>query len=143
MVKAVTIENPQALTDALNALESVASESVLRRAAVAGARVILDEVKLRAPVAVFEWPGSKHPPGFLRDSMLISYDQEVSVPGKLATYLVTWSKDAFYGRFVEFGTSKMAAQSFLRPGYMAKRDEAGRAVSESIQQQVEELRSGQ
>lgn len=147
MVKNVTIENPQALTDALNALGEIQSESVLRQAAVAGARVIFNEVKLRAPVGVTSWESGNGKqvryPGFLRDHMLIAYDKEQSVPGKIASYLVTWSKEAFYGKFVEYGKSKMAAQPFLRPGYMATRTAAAQAVSDVIEQKVEELKHGQ
>jgi HK97 gp10 family phage protein len=141
---AFVIDNPQALTDSLRALESIASESVLRQAAVAGARVIFDEVKLRAPVGVatYERKGTTHVPGTLKNSILIAYDKEVSVEGKLASYIVTWSKEAFYGRFVEFGTSKMSAQSFLRPGYEARKEDAAAAVDASIKTKVAELTNG-
>lgn len=145
MARNVTIENPQSLTDALNALAEIQSESVLRQAAVAGARVIFEEVKLRVPVGIAEWESrdgkQKRYPGFLRDHMLIAYDKEQSVPGKIASYLITWSKEAFYGRFVEHGTSKMGADPFLRPGYMAKRKAAAQAVSDVIQSKVEDLKN--
>lgn len=145
MAKSVTIDNPEALTDAINALENVQSESVLRRAAVAGARVLFDEIRARAPVGDKEYERSSktHPPGFLRDSILIAYDKDQSVTGKLAMYLVTWSKEAYYGRFLEYGTSKMAAQPFLRPGFLAKQDAARQAVIESITTQIEEMTRGQ
>lgn len=142
--RTVTVENPGALKAALNELDEVASESVLRQAAVAGARVIHAEVKLRAPVAqvVFEGRKRKNPPGFLRDHIIIAYDDEQSIPGRLASYLVTWSKEAFYGYFVEYGTSKMAAQPFLRPGFEAKRKAAAAAVGEVIQKKAKELTGG-
>ena len=143
MAKAVTIDNPEALTAAINRLEQVQSESVLRQAAVAGARVLLAEIRARVPVDDSPYERKKpHPPGFLRDAMLIAYDQELSVPGSLAMYLVTWSKDAFYGRFLEYGTSKMAAQPFLRPGYLAVQAAAREAVIQTINDKIEELKSG-
>lgn len=139
------VENAQALRDTLLALDTVASESVLRQAAVAGAREILAEVKLRAPVdkGIYEGKQGPHPPGFLRGHIIIAYDDEVSVPGRIASYLVTWSKEAFYGRFLEFGTSKMAAQPFLRPAFEAKKAAAAAAVDEVIQTKVKELTRGQ
>lgn len=139
-----TVENPQALTDGLRALDNIASEAVLRQAAVAGARIIFDEVKLRAPVgdATYERKGSTHAPGTLRASILIAYDKEVSVEGKLASYIVTWSKDAFYGRFLEFGKSNTPATPFLRPAYEAKRKAAAEAVDEVIKTKVAELTNG-
>ncbi|WP_322070986.1 HK97-gp10 family putative phage morphogenesis protein [Paraburkholderia bannensis] len=143
MANRITIENPTALTDYLDRLETVASEEVLRQAAVAGARVIHAEVRLRAPVGnAYERKGTKHVPGTLKRSVLIAYDDEESVAGHLAIYLVTWSKDAFYGRFVEFGTSRAAAKPFLRPGYDAKKQQAAEAVIEVIQKKAEEAARG-
>lgn len=143
MVKRTTIENPTALTEYLDRLETVASESVLRQAAIAGARVIHAEVQLRAPVGTaYERKGQQHAPGTLKRSILIAYDQEESVTGRIAVYLVTWSKEAFYGRFVEYGTSHAAAEPFLRPGYDAKKSAAVEAASEVIQQKAEEAARG-
>ncbi|CAN7613226.1 HK97 gp10 family phage protein [Caballeronia sp. LjRoot34] len=141
MAKNFSVENMQAMTDVLRGLENIASESVLRQAAVAGARVYLAEMKLRVPVGVvtYERKGTKIYPGFLRDNLLIAYDADVSVPGKLASYIATWSKDAFYGRFVEHGRSKMAAQPFLRPSYEAKKTAAAEAVDAVIKSKVAEL----
>ncbi|MFT0167482.1 HK97-gp10 family putative phage morphogenesis protein [Paraburkholderia mimosarum] len=137
----LSIENPEALTDAIESLSQVASESVLRQATVAGARVIFEEVKLRAPVGDATWESGKQKryPGFLRDSILLAYDKERSAEGLRATYLVTWSKDAFYGRFLEYGTSKMAANPFLRPAYDASKDAAAGKFSEVIDEKVKEL----
>lgn len=140
----VKVENPEALTAALDALDQIASESVLRQAAVAGARVIHGEVKLRAPVdlGIYEGKQGRHPPGFLRSHIIIAYEAEESVSGRIASYLVTWSKEAFYGRFLEYGTSKMAARPFLRPAFEAKKKAAAAAVGEVIQTKVRELTSG-
>ena len=142
--RSVTVENGDALKSVLNDLDEIATESVLRQAAVAGARVIHAEVKLRAPVdkGIYEGKQSKRPFGFLRENIIIAYDKELSVPGSLASYLVTWSKDAFYGRFLEFGTSKMAAQPFLRPGFEAKRKAAADAVGDVIQEKAKEFSGG-
>lgn len=141
MGSSLTIENPDGLTKDIDALSRVASESVLRQATVAGARVILEEVKLRVPVGGVSWEGVKQSryPGMLRDSMLIAYDKERSAEGLRAAYLITWSKDAFYGRFVEYGTSKMAATPFLRPGYDASKDAAAAKFSDVIYLKVKEF----
>ncbi|VVE49393.1 HK97-gp10 family putative phage morphogenesis protein [Pandoraea terrigena] len=144
MAKSFSIQNPEALADAIRSLDDVASESVLRQAAVAGAREVFSEVRLRAPVdlGIYEGKQGMHPSGFLRDNILIAYDKEQSVEGRIASYLVTWSKDAFYGRFLEYGTSKMAARPFLRPAYEATKTAAAAAVDAVIQAKVKELTSG-
>ncbi|WP_438391077.1 HK97-gp10 family putative phage morphogenesis protein [Caballeronia sp. DA-9] len=143
MASKFSIENPTALTDFLDRLETVASEEVLRQAAVAGARVIHDEVRLRAPVGLpYERKGTQHVPGTLKRSILIAYDKEESVTGKIAVYLVTWSKEAFYGRFVEFGTSHSAAKPFLRPSFDARKRQAIDAVIEVIEEKAGEAARG-
>jgi len=144
VAKAFEVENPAALTAAIRALEDVASESALRRAAVAGARVILQDARMRVPVGEQAWErdGHKHYPGFLRDNLLIAYDRENSVQARLATYLVTWSKDAFYGRFVEHGTSQAEARPFLRPAYDAVASIAAAAVRNTIEDRLREATGG-
>jgi HK97 gp10 family phage protein len=47
--------------------------------------------------------------------------------------------DAFYGSFVELGTSKMAAQPFLRPAFDSKRVESLEAAAETIRIGVEQV----
>ncbi|BAO89024.1 HK97-gp10 family putative phage morphogenesis protein [Caballeronia cordobensis] len=47
-----------------------------------------------------------------------------------------YGQDAFYGRFLEFGTSKMRAYSWLRPAGIAKQDEAGRAMNRTLQKRM-------
>jgi HK97 gp10 family phage protein len=147
MALKLTIDNPDAMTDVIDALAQVASESVLRQATVAGARVIFEEVKLRTPVGITSWESrdgkQKRYPGFLRDNILLAFDKERSAEGIRATYLVTWSKEAFYGQWVEYGNSRMSAQPFLRPGYEAKRDAAAQKFSDVIDEKVRELTSGQ
>lgn len=156
------VEHLESLTGMLSKLDQAISESTLRQAAVAGARVIHDEIKRRAPVGDREGMrrGQPHAPGFLRDHMLIAYDREESVPAELASYLITWSKDAFYGRFVElgkrnavkltertlaraireieFGGSRTPAQPFIRPAFEAKKSEAARKVAEVVERKLKE-----
>ncbi|MDR5736130.1 HK97 gp10 family phage protein [Caballeronia sp. LZ025] len=144
MTKKIEVVNPTALTDYLDRLGTIASEEVLRQAAVAGARLIHAEVRMRAPIGTaYERKGTQHVPGTLKRSILIAYDKEESIEGHLAIYLVTWSKDAFYGRFVEFGTSHAAAKPFLRPAFEAKKRAAADAVIEVIQKKAKEAGRGE
>jgi HK97 gp10 family phage protein len=124
--KPFEVANPQALTAQLRGLSLAMGESTLRQAAVAGARVILDEMELRVTVAT----------GKAKKSLLIAYDKEVSVEGKVASYIVTWSKAAFYLRFVEYGTSRSAAKPFMRPSFEAKKTAAAEAVRQVIDEKL-------
>lgn len=123
---AMTMVNPEALTAGLRDLEAAMSESTLRQAALAGARVFLAEEQVRVPVDS----------GEARDNLIIAYDDEVSLQGVIASYIVTWTKEAFYLRFIEYGTSKMAAKPFKRPAYEAKKSAAAQAVDDVLNKAI-------
>ena len=110
-----------------------------RPAAQAAAQVFYEEVKARAPIGakVHSTKGKKltFQPGNLRDSIYQAHMSEDSRDG-VNLYRVSWNKKkAFYGKFVEHGTSRMAAQPFLRPAYDAKKAEAA-AIARAVLHQV-------
>ena len=47
------------------------------------------------------------------------------------------SQDAWYWRFIEFGTIKMAARPFLRPALEVKRQEAIDAITTRLASRIE------
>ncbi|SAK63582.1 hypothetical protein AWB80_02885 [Caballeronia pedi] len=47
-----------------------------------------------------------------------------------------YGDDPFYGRFLEFGTSKMEAKPWLRPAAIAKQDDAGRGLNVELQRRM-------
>lgn len=126
--------NSDGLLAKLDALTGRASEAV-RPAAQAGAEVLYREARAIAPrseKAHFsnrgqsaKTGGTLYTPGTLQQSIYQAFDGKTSEAGKVANYGVSWNKQkAFYGRFVEFGTSKMPAQSFIRRAWDAKKTEA-------------------
>lgn len=46
------------------------------------------------------------------------------------------SQDAWYARFVEFGTSKMAARPFMRPAFEAKKGDAVAAIKAYLERRI-------
>lgn len=127
---------------ALAALDKLlgAARSATRPAAQAGAQVYYDEVRARAPVSVkvHSTKGKKqtYQPGNLRAAIYQAFVEDESGE-TAATYRISWNKKkAFYGRFLEFGTSKMAARPFLRPGYDAARDRAISAVKAVLADEI-------
>jgi HK97 gp10 family phage protein len=132
MAKAFEMANPGALTAQLDALDAAVSESTLRKAALVGANIFLAEEKIRIPRDTGE--GAK--------SLVISYDEEKSVTGKIASYVVTWLKSAYYLRYVEYGRSGMAAKPFKRPAYEAKKKAAAQAVADAIDSEIKAKSSG-
>jgi HK97 gp10 family phage protein len=156
-----TISNPAGFADLLAKMSDAASESTLRQAAVAGARVIMDEVRLRAPVGPFPHirSGRTYPPGTLKKSVITYHDAEKSsVPGALQVYSVVLSSDGFYGRIVEkghplsgafakhvsdveHGTSAVGAHPFFRPAVDAKADAAIQAMTDVMQAKLNEAKN--
>jgi HK97 gp10 family phage protein len=124
----------------------------LRAAVYAGAKVIRDEARLRAP----RWTGpvskGHPPPGTLRRSIIMKQIREQSDARRQTFYVAVrhgkqyrnqgkkgnLSQDAFYWRFVEFGTVKMSARPFMRPAFEAKKREAVEAIKQRLAEKVEE-----
>ena len=121
----------------LDAITKAAGKAT-RPAAQAGAQVFYDEMRARVPVSAKPHKSGKktYNPGTLRKAIYQAYVEKESGDSK-AAYRVSWNKShAFYGRFLEFGTSKMAAKPFLRPAYDAARAKALDAVKQRMQAEV-------
>ncbi|RYE43967.1 MAG: hypothetical protein EOP24_26325 [Hyphomicrobiales bacterium] len=98
--------------EALSKLERTIQEKVLFSGASAMAKVIADEVRLNVSP-----PRMGRVTGALSESIYYAFSEERSTETS-KTYVVSWNKKAaFYGKFFEFGTSKMAARPFLRPAF--------------------------
>lgn len=128
-----------ALGDKLDAITK-AAEHATRPAAQAGAQVLYDEVKQRAPVGTkpHSTKGKRqtYQPGNLRKAIYQAFAEKDSSE-KNSTYRISWNKRAaFYGLFVEFGTSKSAARPFLRPAFDAASVKALQAVQERMQAEI-------
>lgn len=139
------------LVNALQVLPDRVAKNGLRASVYAGAKVVRDEAKSRAPVAQQVRDPRHPPPGTLRRSIIMKHIRGLSNLTR-QTFFVTvrqgkkyrnqgkkknLSQDAFYWRFVEFGTRKMAARPFLRPALEAKRYEAAEAIKTRLAERIE------
>lgn len=121
----------------------------LAQAVNAGAAVIRDEARLKAPV--YTGPVAEgHPlPGTLRKAIILKPIRELSSAQKKVTFVTVrhgkkYQKvgkkernlDAYYWRWVEFGTKKMAARPFLRPAFEAKKMAAIDAIRDRLAARV-------
>lgn len=137
------------LSAALKELPQRIARNVLRQSVARGAAVIRDEAKTRAPVSEAARPGGPVP-GTLRRAIVVRHDARRS-NALSQTYVVTVrqgkkyrnqgkkgnrSQDAYYWRWVEFGTVKMRARPFLRPAFETKKQEAVRAITEYLAQRI-------
>lgn len=137
---------------ALNRLAAAVGESALRSAGVAGAAVFRDEVQALAPVAT----------GFLKSQVIMAHADDKSQGNQRQTYVVRVRRgsqtygntrlnrrknrigksfevtDAFYWKFLEYGTSKMAAKPFIRPAWEARRAHALDVMRKRLWEKIQE-----
>jgi HK97 gp10 family phage protein len=128
----------EGLSDLLAKLKALPAEigskggGPLRMALFTATKLVRDDAQSRAPVDT----------GRLQRNVIAFRDRDPRSSGLTEQYGITYrrgkkgrdrkayhtsargEKDAFYGRFVEFGTSKSPAQPFLRPAFEAKKREA-------------------
>ncbi len=145
------IEGLAELGKALRELPERVARNGLRVSVYAGAKVVRDEARARAPMAAQSLGPNQPPPGTLKRSVIMKHIPELSSLTR-QTFFVTvrhgkkyrkqgkkgnLSQDAWYWRFVEFGTRKMRARPFLRPALEAKRREAGQAMKDRLSERIE------
>jgi len=145
------IEGLAELGKALRELPERVARNGLRVSVYAGAKVVRDEARARAPKAAQSLGPNQPPPGTLKRSVNMKHIPELSSLTR-QTFFVTvrhgkkyrkqgkkgnLSQDAWYWRFVEFGTRKMRARPFLRPALEAKRREAGQAMKDRLSERIE------
>ena len=150
--ESVQVQGLDQLAKALRELPQRVARNGLRAAVYAGAKVIRDEAKLQAPVATGDLGANQPPPGTLKRSVIMKQIPELSGAQK-QTFFVTvrhgkkyrkqgkkgnLSQDAWYWRFVEFGTVKMSARPFLRPAFDMKKHEAVTVIKTRLAQRIEQ-----
>jgi HK97 gp10 family phage protein len=142
MAEHVTLRWAKESADALRALPreiSGRNGGPLRGALFAAGRVLKDEVVKNAPI------GKGTPsPGNLRKQILLYRDRNPAALGMSEHYILTvrtgrkglrrlklgaslralTGNDAWYWFWVEFGTSRQPAQSFMRRGFETKKHDA-------------------
>lgn len=143
----VRLKGVDELGRALENLPKVIGNRYLRRAMVKGMTPIKEEAQARAPV--LKVPDDRRIAGALRDAIILFRDRNPSQVGAAERYFVTIRKiklnraqkkivrllnrngksitilgDAFYGRFPEFGTAKMAPIPFMRPAFESQKENA-------------------
>ena len=155
------------LSELLKNMEQLPRELVSKRGGLVrsalfkAAKTVRDEAKQRAP----------RDTGALQANVVTVRDKDPQATGASERYVVTVKKkrwtgkaktkakktaggkidyrksgDAFYWRFVEFGTSKMRAQPFLRPAFESQKDvaldEFKQSLATGIQRTVRKMHKG-
>ncbi len=140
------------LQDALKELPERIAKNALSSSVYAAAKVIKDEAKQRAPKFTGPVSQGHPPPGTLGRSIIMKHISEKSDKYQQTYYVLvrhgkkyqaqgkkgTLSQDAFYWRFVEFGTVNMAAKPFMRPAFESKKQAAIEALKQKLATRIEE-----
>ena len=147
----VRVEGLDELAKALKELPKRLARNGLRASVYAGAKVIRDEARLKAPVATRQLGANQQPPGTLKRSIIMKQIPEQSDAQKQVFFVAVrhgkkyrnqgkkgnLSQDAYYAHFVEFGTVKMSPQPFMRPAFEGKKNEAVDAIKDKLAERIE------
>ena len=125
-------EGDKQLKKKLESLNRTARGRALRKAAKAGAEEVVKEAKRRVPVDTGKT--QKHIRSWFTERKSESVTVAVGVTAKSRVHVA---------RFLETGTSKMAARPFLRPAIEEKQRQAVEATHETMVEEVlEEAKKG-
>jgi HK97 gp10 family phage protein len=119
------MEGAEELNAALEKLGDRATGLMLQRAAEEGGKVIQAEAERRAP----------RDSGNLQDNVVDRAIPRAQKQGR-AQIDVGPTRDAWYGAFLERGTSKMPAQPWLRPAFESSIPEAIAAVGKALRERL-------
>lgn len=155
----IKIEGLDELRRALRLLPENIQKNQLAKATRQGAMVIRDEAKPRVPI--LQQPDPRRKAGVLRNAVRSTAGRRNGSVGTAYVYVRTLTKrmiakfkkaqaakglkiqgaanpnDPFYWRFIEFGTSKLAARPFLRPAFEAKKVQAAERIKAALRQGIE------
>jgi HK97 gp10 family phage protein len=123
------IEGMKEAREALQELSKGVQGGVGKRSLIAGAHIFIRSIKSKTQVSTR--PGNPTP-GSLRDATHIGKVSQRKGGARLEMI-----NDDIASVPNEFGTHKMAAQPFFRPGVDAAREEAAGAVAEGIKFETE------
>lgn len=127
-------EGLPALEQELALLSRSEGRTVMRRSARAGARVIQKEAQRRA----------KKRSGKLRRNIAVANGESTNTRATAGVTVreegkASNARNAFYWRFVEFGTRNAPAAPFIRPAFDTKEDEAVEAAEAEIIRDIDRV----
>lgn len=146
MAEVVQVKGLKELGERMRRLSADMAGKVARQATAAGAGVTRKAIRARAPKDTGNLQAAivmKR----VRDTNLT--EEYIVAPRKGKTRDVKAAKrgegrlgkDAFYARFNEFGTVKMPAQPFIRPGFEQSVGPATEAIAKRLKQRLDKVKA--
>lgn len=115
--KTIRIEGTARLRRQLDRLDGAMRRELLQRMVTQGGELVARVAGMKAPIDE----------GVLSESVIV---EMIESSAYHATAGIGPHKDAFYGKFQEFGTQKHGAQPFLRPAYDEQKRPAVRVMAD-------------
>lgn len=150
----VEIKGLAALDQAMQELPRRVAKNALRAAVYTGGTVIRDQAKSLAPAYHGNVAKGHPPPGTLKRAIAVRrVNSECTATRETCHVYVRQAKngsvgqkgvkaygrmDAYYWRFVEFGTSKMAANPFMRGAFNTSKERAIEAIAAKLAARIEQ-----
>jgi HK97 gp10 family phage protein len=135
------VDGLRELQDKLRNLAPNIARNGLRAAVAAGAALIRNEARQKAPKDTGE---------MARDIMIKRERDSTTYRALYSVFVRTGkksrlggkgrnvAKDSYYWRFVEFGTAKMAAKPFMRPAFESQKEKAVDAIRDKLAARIAE-----
>ena len=141
MAETVTVTGLRELADALRELPLRVARSSLRGAVSSAAALVRDKAREIAPKLTGEMARDiqiKRARTSGNELLRARYDVFVRAGKKsrLSGKARGVDKDSYYWRFVEFGTSKMAARPFMRPAFETTKSAAVEQIKEYLKDRI-------
>lgn len=152
MASEMKVEGLSELVEKMRELPKNIARNALRAGVYAGAKVVQEDAKRRAPVYTGPISAGHPPAGTLKRSIIMKQIREESGPQQQVFYVMVrygkkyrkqgkkgnLSQDAYYWRFVEFGTASQPAHPFMRPAFESTKMQAVEAIAAKLGERIEE-----
>lgn len=127
------------LSKKLKELPLKVAKNALRASVNAGAEVIRKDAMNRVPVDTGKLKKSIYKKQIREKSN--TFQQTFFVGARNGKKYRATNKDAYYWRFLEFGTSKMPANPFLRPAFDSRKNDAVKAIGDKLKERIDKFAS--
>lgn len=136
----IKVDGLDSLMRALHELPDRVAKNALRSAVNAGATEIKRGAREKAPVDTGRLKRSLYQRQIREQSSLYQQTYFVGVrtgPKRGKDGKKDYSQDAWYWKFVEFGTSKIVARPFLRPAFEGNKEAAVNRIAEKLDERIQ------
>lgn len=134
----VKVDGLRELGERMKGLSEQMNNRIARAATAAGAVVIRNAAQQKAPVDTGNLKKNIIVKRLPKGESSLTSEHIVTVrQGKLtAKQKDKGLQDAYYGKFVEYGTAKMPARPYLRPAYDQNKEKAVQAIKDRIEKRL-------